>query len=90
MRKKTSDMTLEQLQKRLREAHARIGFEGRFAFTIDQSAALGSGRGHGGCYITHWFARRPTRSRTARPSVPAPSPTASPHSTVTSRRIPGL
>ena len=36
MRKKTSDMTLEQLQKRLREAHARIGFEGRFAFTIDQ------------------------------------------------------
>lgn len=58
MRKKTSDMTLEQLQKRLREAHARIGFEGRFAFTIDQSAALSSGKGHGGCYITHWF--RPT------------------------------
>ena len=25
MRKKTSDMTLEQLQKRLREAHAKIG-----------------------------------------------------------------
>jgi hypothetical protein len=51
-------MTLEQLQKRLREAHARIGFEGRFAFTIDQSAALNAGKGHGGCYVTHWF--RPT------------------------------
>jgi hypothetical protein len=58
MRKKTADMTLEQLQKRLREAHARIGFEGRFAFTIDQSAALDAGKGLGGCYITHWF--RPT------------------------------
>ena len=44
-------MTIEQLQKRLREAHARIGFEGRFAFTLGQQAA-------DGCYITHWF--RPT------------------------------
>jgi hypothetical protein len=58
MMRKTSDMTLEQLQKRLRDAHARIGFEGRFAFTIDQSAALSTGKGHGGCYVTHWF--RPT------------------------------
>src|SRR3954454_6729770 len=58
MMRKTSGMTLGQLQKRLREAHARIGYEGRFAFTIDQSAALNSGKGHGGCYITHWF--RPT------------------------------
>jgi hypothetical protein len=53
-----ADMTLEQLQQRLRNAHARIGFEGRFAFTIDQWAALGSDKGQGGCYITHWF--RPT------------------------------
>jgi len=44
-------MTVEKLQERLREAHARIGFEGRFAFTIDQ-------RPEAGCYITHWF--RPT------------------------------
>jgi hypothetical protein len=44
-------MTIEQLQARLREAHARIGYEGRFAFTIDQ-------RPEAGCYITHWF--RPT------------------------------
>ncbi|HYI68231.1 MAG TPA: hypothetical protein VEX87_00690 [Skermanella sp.] len=63
MMRKTSDMTLEQLQKRLREAHAKIGFDGRFAFTIDQSAALSAGKGHGckghgGCYVTHWF--RPT------------------------------
>ena len=51
-------MTLEQLQKRLRDAHARIGFEGRFAFTIDQSAALTGSKTHGGGYVTHWF--RPT------------------------------
>jgi hypothetical protein len=54
----TSDMTLEHLQKRLRDAHARIGFDGRFAFTIDQSAALTGSETHGGCYVTHWF--RPT------------------------------
>jgi hypothetical protein len=51
-------MTLEELQHRLREAHARIGFEGRFAFTIDQSAGLEARDQRGGCYITHWF--RPT------------------------------
>lgn len=55
----TSNMTLEELQQHLRNAHARIGFEGRFAFTIDQFAEIETGRGHGGCYITHWF--RPTR-----------------------------
>ncbi|WP_158044471.1 hypothetical protein [Skermanella pratensis] len=48
-------MTIEQLQKRLREAHARIGFEGRFAFTIGQQDSPQAG---GGCYVTHWF--RPT------------------------------
>jgi hypothetical protein len=46
-------MTIEQLQARLREAHARIGYEGRFAFTIDQA---GDQSAEG--YITHWF--RPT------------------------------
>lgn len=51
-------MTIEQLQERLREAHALIGCDGRFAFTIDQSAAVNASAGHVGCYITHWF--RPT------------------------------
>ena len=46
-------MTIEQLQARLREAHARIGHNGRFAFTIDQG-----GQSAEDCYITHWF--RPT------------------------------
>lgn len=50
-------ITIEQLQKRLRDAHARIGFEGRFAFSIDQSAGLRTGSS-GACYVTHWF--RPT------------------------------
>ena len=86
--RKTSDMTLEQLQKRLREAHARIGFEGRFAFTIDQSAALSSGKGTAAATSPTGSARRPTRSRTARPSVPARSPTASPHSTAMSPHTP--
>jgi len=45
-------MTIEQLQARLRDAHARIGFQGRFSFTVNQS---GNGME---CYITHWF--RPT------------------------------
>ena len=55
----TSDMTLKQLQQHLRNAHAKIGFAGRFAFTIDQFAEVETGKGHGGCYITHWF--RPTQ-----------------------------
>ena len=54
----TSNMTLEELQQHLRNAHAKIGFAGRFAFTIDQSTEVETGKGHGGCYITHWF--RPT------------------------------
>lgn len=45
-------MTIEQLQARLREAHAQIGCDGRFSFTVNQS---NSGTE---CYITHWF--RPT------------------------------
>ena len=51
-------MDIETVQKRLRDAHARIGFEGRFALTIDQSPDIRDGRAHDGCYITHWF--RPT------------------------------
>jgi len=50
----TEDMTIGQLQARLRDAHARIGHNGRFAFTIDQ----GGDHSAEGCYITHWF--RPT------------------------------
>lgn len=46
-------MEVATVQKRLMEAHARIGFTGRFSFTINQS-----GDGKVGCYITHWF--RPT------------------------------
>ncbi len=45
-------MIIEQLQARLREAHARIGHAGRFSFTVNQSS-FGTE-----CYITHWF--RPT------------------------------
>jgi hypothetical protein len=45
-------MTIEQLQARLRDAHARIGNDGRFSFTVNQS---GTGTE---CYVTHWF--RPT------------------------------
>ncbi len=45
-------MTIEQLQARLRDAHARIGNDGRFSFTTNQS------RSGTEFYITHWF--RPT------------------------------
>jgi len=41
------DLTIDQLQQRLRDMHARIGFEGRFALTIDQMPQPK-------CYITHW------------------------------------
>jgi len=54
----TNDMTIEKLQARLREAHARIGFEGRFAFTINQRPEAGDQTPEAGCYITHWS--RPT------------------------------
>ncbi len=45
----TATMTIEQLQARLREIHARIGHEGRFAFTIEQEEPEPR------CYVTHWF-----------------------------------
>jgi len=51
-------MTIEQLQARLREAHARIGHNGRFAFTIDQGSDQSTTQSGSDCYITHWF--RPT------------------------------
>jgi hypothetical protein len=41
--------TIEQLQARLREIHARIGFDGRFSFTINQEEPEPK------CYVTHWF-----------------------------------
>lgn len=40
-------VTVDDLQKRLRDAHARIGHEGRFALTIDQSREADF-------YIVHW------------------------------------
>ncbi|WP_448204800.1 hypothetical protein [Azospirillum sp. sgz302134] len=45
-------MTIEEVQARLREAHARIGREGRFALTLSLN-------GHEDCYITHWFRPEP-------------------------------
>lgn len=55
----TRQTTLEDIQRHLREAHARIGFEGRFAFSIDQSSPINPVKGHGGCYILHWFRPSP-------------------------------
>lgn len=40
-------MSIEEVQARLRAAHARIGHEGRFALTL----TLDGGED---CYITHW------------------------------------
>jgi hypothetical protein len=62
----TKDTTIEALQKHLRDAHARIGFDGRFSFTIDQSAPLTPGRTQGGCYISHWFRPTPYAYETCR------------------------
>jgi len=41
-------MTIEEVQARLRAAHARIGHEGRFALTLTLS-------GTDEAYLTHWF-----------------------------------
>lgn len=50
-------MTIEEVQARLRAAHARIGREGRFALTLN----LGHQNNGDGedCYITHWFRPEP-------------------------------
>lgn len=40
-------MTLEELRSHLRAAHARIGHEGRFSFTLAQEERET-------CYLTHW------------------------------------
>ncbi|WP_245593403.1 hypothetical protein [Azospirillum halopraeferens] len=45
-------MTIEEVQARLRAAHARIGHEGRFALTLTLD-------GREDCYITHWFRPEP-------------------------------
>jgi hypothetical protein len=45
-------MTIEEVQARLRAAHARIGHEGRFALTLSLN-------GTEECYITHWFRPEP-------------------------------
>ena len=48
MKRKTQAMTIEEVQTRLRAAHARIGHEGRFALTLTQT-------GTEEAYLTHWF-----------------------------------
>lgn len=40
-------MTLDSLRRRMRAEHARMGFEGRLALTLDQ----GDGDA---AYVTHW------------------------------------
>jgi len=45
-------MTIEEVQARLRAAHARIGHEGRFALTLSLN-------GNEDCYITHWYRPEP-------------------------------
>ncbi|MBP2290549.1 hypothetical protein [Azospirillum rugosum] len=45
-------MMIEEVQARLRAAHARIGHEGRFALTLSLN-------GTEECYITHWFRPEP-------------------------------
>lgn len=52
MRRKTQDMTIEEVQARLRAAHARIGNEGRFALTLTLN-------GTEEAYLTHWFRPAP-------------------------------
>jgi hypothetical protein len=54
----TRPITLDDILERLRTAHARINFEGRFSFAIDQSSPLDTIKNKGRCYIMHWF--RPT------------------------------
>ncbi len=46
-------MTIEEVQARLRAAHARIGHEGRFALTLISSKTDEA-------YLTHWFRPDPT------------------------------
>lgn len=41
-------MTIEQLRRRLRAEHARMGFEGRLALTLEQERSDAA-------YITHWM-----------------------------------
>ncbi|MBP2315761.1 hypothetical protein [Azospirillum soli] len=50
-------MTIEEVQARLRAAHARIGHEGRFALTL--SLGHQNNGGSQDCYITHWYRPEP-------------------------------
>ncbi|HYH39375.1 MAG TPA: hypothetical protein VD860_14225 [Azospirillum sp.] len=52
MKRTTKAMTIEQVQARLRTAHARIGNEGRFALTLSLTGTPG---GAEEAYLTHWF-----------------------------------
>lgn len=41
-------MTIEELRRRLRRGHARLGHEGRIAFTLNQEPGEP-------CFVTHWL-----------------------------------
>lgn len=41
-------MTIEELRRRLRRSHARMGQEGRIAFTLNQEPGEP-------CFVTHWL-----------------------------------
>ena len=41
-------MQIEELRRRLRRAHARMGQEGRLAFTVNQEPGEP-------CFLTHWL-----------------------------------
>lgn len=45
-------MTIAQLRRRLREQHARMGFEGRLALTLELDER---GDDPDSAYVTHWF-----------------------------------
>ena len=48
MKRKTPSLTVEEVQSRIRAAHARIGNEGRFSLTLTLT-------GTEEAYLTHWF-----------------------------------
>lgn len=51
-RTKRNALTIDQVQARLRAAHAGIGQEGRFALTLTLD-------GREDCYLTHWVRPEP-------------------------------
>ncbi|WP_246337210.1 hypothetical protein [Azospirillum oleiclasticum] len=51
-RNRRGALTIDQVQARLRSAHAGIGREGRFALTLTLD-------GREDCYLTHWMRPEP-------------------------------